>query len=40
MIKIYTHNIEYQPKNTHLFKTIIPIESKQKFIMQFISQPI
>jgi hypothetical protein len=40
MIKINAYIIKYQPKNKHLFETIIPIESKQKFIMQFISQPI
>jgi len=29
MIKIDTHKIEHQPKNRHLFETILPIESKQ-----------
>jgi hypothetical protein len=29
MIKIDAHKIEYQPKNRHLFKTIIPKESKK-----------
>jgi len=40
MIKIDVHKIEYQFKNKHLFETIIPIESKQKSIMQSIFQPI
>jgi len=30
MIKIDAHKIEYQPKNIHLFETIIPKESKKK----------
>jgi hypothetical protein len=33
MIKINDHKIEHQLKNKHLFKVIIPIESKQKPIM-------
>ena len=40
MIKIDAHKIEYQPKNKNLFDTIISIESKQKSIMQSISQSI
>ena len=39
-IKTDVHKIEHQSKNKHLFKTIIPIEKKQKSIMQFISQSI
>jgi hypothetical protein len=37
MIKINTHKIKYQPKNRYLIEKIIPIESKQKFIIQSIS---
>jgi len=40
MIKINAHKIEYQLKNRHLFETIILIESKQKSIIQSISQSI
>jgi hypothetical protein len=39
MIKINAHKIEYQPKNRHLFETIIP-RKQTKSIMQFIYQPI
>jgi len=35
MIKIDAHKIKHQPKNRHL-----PLESKQKSIMQSIPQPI
>jgi hypothetical protein len=37
MIKINAYKIEHQPKNRHLFETIIPI-AKQKSTMQSISQ--
>ena len=42
MIKTYAHKIEHQPKNKHLFETIIPRKQKKKknSIMQSISQPI
>ena len=40
MIKINAYKIEHQLKNKHLFEGIIHIESKQKLIMQSISQPI
>jgi hypothetical protein len=40
MIKIDAHKIQHQPKNKHLFEAIIPIESKQKSIIQSISQLI
>jgi hypothetical protein len=41
MIKIDANKIEHQPKNKHLFETIIPRKKKKKFsIMQSISQPI
>jgi hypothetical protein len=39
MIKINAHKIEYQPKNRHLFETIIP-RKQTKSIMQLIYQPI
>jgi hypothetical protein len=39
MIKIDANKIEHQPKNKHLFETIIPRKQKKK-IMQSISQPI
>jgi hypothetical protein len=37
MIKINIYKIKYQSKNRHLIEKIIPIESKQKFIIQSIS---
>ena len=40
MIKINAHKIEHKLKNRHLFEAIIPIESKQKSIIQSISQLI
>jgi hypothetical protein len=44
MIKIDANKIEHQPKNKHLFETIIPRKQKKKkkkiSIMQSISQPI
>ena len=33
MIKIYAHKIEHQPKNKHLFKTIILVERQKKSII-------
>jgi len=40
MIKMNAHKIEHKLKNIHLFEAIIPIESKQKSIIQSISQLI
>jgi len=40
MIKIDDHKIEHQPQNKYLLETIIPIKSKQKSIIQSISQQI
>jgi hypothetical protein len=40
MKKIDDHKIEHQPQNKYLLETIIPIESKQKSIIQSISQQI
>jgi hypothetical protein len=41
MIKIYTHKIEHQPKNSHLFETIIPKnQTKINNVVHFQTNPI
>ena len=41
MIKIYTHKIEHQPKNSHLFETIIPKnQTKINNVVHFPTNPI
>jgi hypothetical protein len=41
MIKIYTHKIEHQPKNSHLFETIIlKKQTKINNAVNFPNNPI
>jgi hypothetical protein len=41
MIKKYAHKIEHQPKNKHLFETIIPRkQTKINNVVHFPTNPI